>query len=104
METYGYLGLIDNKIKTLIQLPWVPIYTNTERLIEVETNNKVKNLISQSQRKAATIFKTPIELPLVSIYNDTDILYSFLKLEYKHKFLITLSQRRSTTILKTLIK
>ena len=50
METYGYIGLIDNKVKTLIQLPWVPIYTNTEHLIEVETNNKMKTLIPQSQR------------------------------------------------------
>ena len=73
METYGYIGLIDNKVKTLIQLPWVLIYTYTEHLIEVETNNKVKTLIPQSQRKTATIFKTPIESPAVSIYNDIDI-------------------------------
>ena len=50
METYGYKGLIDNEVKTLIQLPWVPIYINTEHLIEVETNNKTKTLIPQSQR------------------------------------------------------
>ena len=88
METYSYIGLIkhlievesNNKVKTLIQLPWVSIYTNTKHLIEVETNNKVKTLIPQSQRKTATIFKTPIELPAVSIYNDIDIWYSFFKI------------------------
>ena len=71
METYSYIGLIkhlievesNNKVKTLIQLPWVSIYTNKKHLIEVETNNKVKTLIPQSQRKTATIFKTPIKLP-----------------------------------------
>ena len=50
METYGYIGLIDDKSQTLIQLPWVPVCTNTKHLIEVETNNKVKTLIPQSQR------------------------------------------------------
>ena len=50
METYGYIGLIDNKVKTLIHLQWVPIYSNTKHLIEVETNNKMKTLIPQSQR------------------------------------------------------
>ena len=50
METCGYIGLIDNNVKTLIQLPWVPIYTNIEHLIEVETNKKMKTLIPASQR------------------------------------------------------
>ena len=46
----------------------------------MEANNKVKTLVSQSQRKAATICKTPIELPSVSIYNNTDIYTVFLKI------------------------
>ncbi|KAK7839803.1 aluminum-activated malate transporter 10 [Quercus suber] len=53
MEIYGYIGMIDNKVKILIQLPWVPIYTNTKHLIEVETNNKMKTLIPQSQSLVA---------------------------------------------------
>ena len=74
-------------LKTLIEWPWIHRF-----------------LIPQLQRKTATIFKTPIELPSVSIYNDIDIWYSFFKLEYIHRFFIPLSQRRYATILKTLIK
>ena len=43
LEKYNYIGLLEhlievetnNKVKTLIQLPWVSIYADTENLIQI---------------------------------------------------------------------
>ena len=92
LEKYSYIGLIEhlievqtnNKVKTLIQLPWVPIYADIENLIEVETNNKVKTLIQLLwvpiyadtehliEVETNNKVKTLIQLPWVSIYADTE--------------------------------
>jgi len=92
LEKYSYIGLIEhlievetnNKVKTLIQLPRVPIYANIEHLIEVETNNNVKTLIQLPwvptvytdtehliQVETNNKVKTLIQLPWVSIYANT---------------------------------